>query len=110
MRWYVWNKHILEPSPESFPYSEHLEHYSEVAEDKRSEKSQFSLAVKIKRQSSQSAQLSASFLTISFCVYSNFHQYYCLNESFTTFSGLIIQLSSIIGKKYQLKFFRIGLH
>ena len=40
-----------------------------VAEDERSEKSQFSLAVKIKRQSSQSAQLSASFLTNYFCVH-----------------------------------------
>ena len=33
-----------------------------VAEDEHFEKRQFSLAVKIKRQSSQSAQLSASFL------------------------------------------------
>ena len=58
MRRYDWNKHTLEPSP-----------VLKVAEDERSEKSQFSLAVKIKRQSSQSAQLSVSFLTNLFCVY-----------------------------------------
>ena len=44
---------------------------SSVAEDERSEKSQFGLAVKVKRQSSQCAQLSASFLTNIFCVYRN---------------------------------------
>ena len=31
MRRYGWNKHTtLEPSPESFPYIEHLEHYSDA--------------------------------------------------------------------------------
>ena len=29
-RSYGWNKHTLEPSPESFPYSVHLEHYSDT--------------------------------------------------------------------------------
>ena len=27
---YGWNEHTLEPSPQSFPYSDHLEHYSDT--------------------------------------------------------------------------------
>ena len=30
MRRYGWNKHTLEPYPESFPYIEHLEDYSDT--------------------------------------------------------------------------------
>ena len=44
-----------------------------VAKDERSEKSHFILPVKIKRQSSQSALLSAVFFTNVFCVHRNVH-------------------------------------
>ena len=67
-----------------------------MTEDERSEKSQFSLAVKIKRQSSQSAQLSA---ISSVCIEKLKFSSIVMPKSFTTFSGLIIQPSSITVEK-----------
>ena len=51
MKRYGWNKHTLVPFPESFPYIEHLEHYSdtrrlnssEMAEDESSERANLAL-------------------------------------------------------------------
>ena len=69
-----------------------------VARDERSEKSQFSLAVKIIRQFSQSAQLSASFPTNFFCIEKlNFssNSAKLMLKSFTIFAGLYSRLVSL---------------
>ena len=113
MRRYGWNKHTLEILP-NLSYTSSIWSSTvipdgwtvlKVTEDERSEKSHFSLAVKIKRQSSQSAQLSASFLTnYSVCIEKFKFSSIVMPKSFTTFSGLIIQPSSITGEStLQLK-------
>ena len=57
-----------------------------MAEDERSKKSQFGLAVKIKRLSSQSAQLSAFLLIASVCIEKFKFSSILMPKNFTTFS------------------------